>query len=202
MEKILQDLAIRFEPNANEQDRQISETIAKEQSKLRLFIRQRVPDLSDAEDILQDVFFELTNAYRLMKPVEKVGAWLFRVARNRITDLFRRRKYSVLGNDSMALDEDGERRQWEDFIAATDIDPATAYRGTVFIEELEAALEKLPNEQREVFIAHEMEGLSFREISAQTGVPVNTLLSRKRYAVLQLRLRLKPLYDEFGKGQL
>ena len=187
---------------SSEQDRRISETLAREQARLRRFIRSRVTDLSDAEDIFQEVFYELVNAYRLMKPVEQVGAWLFRVARNRIIDLFRKRRPSVLGNDSAQLLEDGELRQWEDLLPSRDEGPEASYARTVLLEELEAALDDLPEEQRAVIVAHEIEGRSFKELSEESGVGVNTLLSRKRYAVLQLRTRLQAIYHEFGQGEL
>jgi len=182
-----------------DQNRRISETIAREQARLRQFIRKRVADDSDAEDIFQEVFYELVDAYRLMKPVEQVGAWLFRVARNRIIDLFRRKRPAVLGNDSVLPAEDGEGRQWEDLLPSPDEGPEAAYARGVLLEELDAALEELPEEQRDVFVAHEIDGRSFKELSEATGVGVNTLLSRKRYAVLQLRRRLQAIYYEFGK---
>jgi RNA polymerase sigma factor (sigma-70 family) len=181
----------------NDQNRQISETIAREQARLRRFIRKRVPDDSDAEDILQEVFYELIDAYRLMKPVEQVGAWLFRVARNRIVDLFRSKRPTVLGY--MLEIEDRDMHQWEDLLPSPDGGPEAAYARRVLIEELDGALEELPQEQREVFVAHEIEGRSFKQLSAATGVSINTLLSRKRYAVLQLRRRLQAIHDEFGK---
>jgi RNA polymerase sigma factor (sigma-70 family) len=183
-----------------DQNRRISETIAREQARLRQFIRKRVADDSDAEDIFQEVFYELIDAYRLMKPVEQVGAWLFRVARNRIIDLFRSRKPSILGNDSMPAAEDGEARQWEELLPSSDEGPEAAYARGVLLDELDAALEDLPQEQREVFVAHEIEGRSFKELSQAMGVSVNTLLSRKRYAVLHLRRRLQNIYQEFGKN--
>ncbi len=182
-----------------EQNRRISETIAREQARLRQFIRKRVADDGDAEDIFQEVFYELVAAYRLMKPVEQVGAWLFRVARNRIIDMFRSKRPAVLGNDSVLITEDGEAHQWEDWLPSPDAGPEAAYARSVLLEELDTALEELPEEQRDVFIAHEMEGRSFRELSEATGVSVNTLLSRKRYAVLQLRRRLQAIYNEFVK---
>jgi len=183
-----------------DQNRRISETIAQEQARLRQFIRKRVPDEGDAEDIIQDVFYELVDAYRLMKPVEQVGAWLFRVARNRIIDRFRRKRPSILGNDGVASGEGGETaQQWEELLPAPEAGPEAAYARRVLLEELDAALEELPEEQREVFVAHEMEGRSFKELSEATGISINTLLSRKRYAVLQLRLRLQAIYDEFGR---
>jgi len=181
------------------QNRRISETIARERTRLRQFIRKRVPDSGDAEDILQEVFYELVAAYRLMKPVEQVGAWLFRVARNRIIDLFRSKRPAALGNDSMLTREDGEVHQWEDLLPSPDAGPEAAYTRSVLLEELDAALEDLPEEQRDAFVAHEIEGRSFKELSETTGISVNTLLSRKRYAVLQLRRRLQAIYDEFGR---
>jgi len=181
-----------------DQNRHISETVAREQRRLRQFIRKYVRDDGDAEDIFQEVFYELVDAYRLMKPVEKVGAWLFRVARNRIIDRFRSKRPVVLGNDSVAGNEDGEAPRWEDLLPSPDAGPEAAYARRVLLEELDAALEDLPEEQREVFVAHEIEGRSFRELSASTGVSINTLLSRKRYAVLQLRRRLQAIHEEFG----
>ncbi len=184
----------------SDQNRRISEALAREQSRLRRFIRKRVPDQDEAEDIFQEVFYELVDAYRLMKPVEQVGAWLFRVARNRIVDLFRSKRPSVLGNDSMIATEDGETQQWEDLLPSPDAGPEAAYARAVLLEQLDAALEDLPEEQRDVFVAHEIDGRSFKELSEATGVSVNTLLSRKRYAVLQLRRRLQAIYNEFGKA--
>jgi len=181
-----------------DQNRRISETIAREQARLRRFIRKHVADDGDAEDIFQEVFYELVDAYRLMKPVEQVGAWLFRVARNRIIDLFRSRRPAVLGNDAVPPAEDGEAYQWEDLLPSPDAGPEAAYARSVLLEELDAALEDLPEEQRDVFVAHEIEGRSFKELSEATGVSVNTLLSRKRYAVLRLRRRLQAIYEEFG----
>ena len=183
-----------------EQDDRISEAIAQEQSRLRNFIRRRVPDREDAEDILQDVFSELVEAYRLMKPVEQVTAWLFRVARNRITDLFRKKNREALRSDPTAMAEDREVLQLEELLPSPDAGPEALYARNVLLEELEAALEELPEEQREVFIAHELMGLSFKEIAAESGVNVNTLLSRKHYAVLYLRERLQAIHDEFLKA--
>jgi RNA polymerase sigma factor (sigma-70 family) len=183
-----------------DQSRRISEVIAREQSRLRQFIRKRVADDSDAEDIFQEVFYELIDTYRLMKPVEQVGAWLFRVARNRIIDLFRSKRPAVLGNDSVPATEDGEARQWEELLPSPDAGPEAAYARGVLLDELDAALEDLPREQRDVFVAHEIEGRSFKELSEETGISVNTLLSRKRYAVLHLRRRLQAIYQEFVKN--
>ena len=179
-----------------EQDRQISEAVEQQRSRLRGFISRRVGDPSDVEDILQEVFFELVEAYRLMKPIEMVGAWLFQVARNRIIDGFRKKKPEPLA-DLNVESEEGEMLSIEEFLPSPDTGPEAAYTRTVLIEELEAALDELPEEQRSVFIGHEIEGRSFKELATETGVSVNTLLSRKRYAVLHLRQRLQSVYDEF-----
>ena len=193
------DEALSTDGVTAEQNRRISDTVRREQARLRQFIRQRVPDTGDAEDIFQEVFYELIEAYRLMKPLEQVGAWLFRVARHRIIDLFRRKRPTVLGNDLMLASEDGETHRWEDLLPSREEGPEAAYARGVLLEELDAALEELPEEQRAVFVAHEIEGRSFRELSETTGVSVNTLLSRKRYAVLQLRRRLQSIYNEWGR---
>ncbi len=184
------------------QDRQISEIVAAERSRLRNFIRRRVPDPADAEDILQEVFYKLVEANRLLMPIDHVTGWLFRVARNRITDLFRKQKPETF-SDAVVEDEDGELLGIEDLLPSP-IDrfgagPEALYVRRVLLDELELALDELPEEQREVFIAHELEGRSFKELSAESGVNVNTLLSRKRYAVLHLRERLQSIYDEFLK---
>ena len=182
-----------------EQDRQITEIIAEERSRLRNFIRRRVPDPSDAEDIVQEVFYELVEANRLLMPIEHVTGWLFRVARNRITDLFRKKKPETF-SDAAVVDEDGEVLRIEDLLPSPDAGPEALYFRNVLLDELEFALDELPGEQREVFVAHELEGRSFKEMAAETGVSVNTLLSRKRYAVLHLRERLQSIYDEFTKA--
>jgi RNA polymerase sigma factor (sigma-70 family) len=182
-----------------EQDRQISEIVAEERSRLRNFIRRRVPDPSDAEDIVQEVFYELVEANRLLMPIEHVTGWLFRVARNRITDLFRKKKPETF-SDTMVEGEDGELLQIEDLLPSPDAGPEALYFRNVLLDELELALEELPDEQREVFVAHELEGRSFKELSAASGVSVNTLLSRKRYAVRHLRERLQSIHDEFKKA--
>ena len=181
-----------------EQDQRIKEAVGLERARLRNFIRRRVADEGDAEDILQDVLYELVEAYRMMKPVEQVGAWLFRVARNRITDLLRKRRPEALRNDRMVA-EDGELLLLEDLLPSPDAGPEAAYARNVLLEELDAALDELPEEQREIFIAHELEGHSFKELAAATGLSVNTLLSRKHYAVIHLRQRLQAIYDEFTK---
>jgi|SRR5271155_4657056 RNA polymerase sigma factor (sigma-70 family) len=193
------DAALRKQWMMVEQDQRISETIDREKPRLRNFIRRRVADPSDAEDILQEVFYELVETYRLMKPIEQVGAWMFRVARNRITDLFRKRKPDASTNDPI-VGEDGEFLALEDLLPSPDVGPEAAYARTVLLEELEDALEELPEEQRDVFLAHEIEGRSFKELAAETGLSVNTLLSRKHYAVIYLRERLHDVYDEFTKG--
>jgi len=182
----------------SEQDRQISEIIARERSRLRNFIRRRVPDPSDAEDIVQDVFYKLVEANRLLMPIEHVTGWLFRVARNRITDLFRKKKPESFG-DAAVSGEGGEVLQIEDLLPSPEAGPEAIYIRNVLLDELELALDELPEEQRDVFVAHELEGRSFKEMAAETGVNVNTLLSRKRSAVLHLRERLRNIYDEFAK---
>jgi RNA polymerase sigma factor (sigma-70 family) len=181
-----------------EQDRQISEVIAEQRGRLRNFIRRRVPDPSDAEDIVQEVFYELVEANRLLMPIEHVTGWLFRVARNRITDLFRRKKPETF-SDAAVEDETGELLRVEDLLPSPDAGPEAVYFRSVLLDELELALDELPEEQREVFVAHEIEGRSFKELSAKSGVSVNTLLSRKRYAVLHLRERLQSIHDEFAR---
>ena len=190
--------AVSLEQMALEQDQRISEVVKREQSRLRNFIRRRVPDPRDAEDIVQEVFYELVEANRLLMPIEHVTGWLFRVARNRITDLFRKKKPESF-SDELVEDEDGELLQLEDLLPSPDAGPEALYARNVLLDELELALDELPDEQREVFVAHELEGRSFKEMAAETGVSVNTLLSRKRYAVLHLRERLKSIYDEFTK---
>jgi RNA polymerase sigma factor (sigma-70 family) len=180
-----------------DEDQRITEAIARDRARLFRFIRSRVPDSGDAEDILQDVFYELVEAYRMMRPVEQVTAWLFRVARNRITDLFRKKKFEVVKSEPAASPEDGELLLLTDLLPSADAGPEAAYARSVLVEELEHALAELPDEQREVFIAHEIEGRSFKEIAAGTGVGIATLLSRKHYAVVRLRQRLRAIYDDF-----
>ena len=183
-----------------EQDQRITETVERERARLRDFIRRRVADAADADDILQEVFYELVEAYRLMQPLEQVSAWLFRVARNRITDLFRKKKPEAFASDPIAFAQDGEPFSFEDLLPSPDAGPEALYARNVLLEEFEAAVDELPSEQREVFIAHEVEGRSFKELAAETGLSVNTLHLRKHYAVLQLRERLQAVYDEFTKG--
>ena len=182
-----------------EQDQRISDVVKRERSRLRNFIRRRVPDPRDAEDILQDVFYELVEANRLLMPIEHVTGWLFRVARNRIIDLFRKKKPQSF-SDAVVEDEGGELLRIEDLLPSPDAGPEAVYVRDMLMEELEAALEELPDEQREAFVGHELEGRSFKEMAEETGVSVNTLLSRKRYAVLHLRERLQSIQDEFAKG--
>jgi RNA polymerase sigma factor (sigma-70 family) len=181
-----------------EQDRRISEVVKREQSRLGNFIRRRVPDPRDVEDILQEVFYELVEANRLLMPIEHVTGWLFRVARNRITDLFRKKKPESF-SDAAAPGDDEELMRLEDLLPSPDAGPDALYARSVLLDELEFALDELPEEQRQVFVGHEIEGRSFKELAAETGVSVNTLLSRKRYAVLHLRERLQSIYDEFTK---
>ena len=182
-----------------EQDLHISEVIAEERARLRNFIRKRVPNEADVEDLLQEVFYELVEANRLLMPIEHVTGWLFRVARNRITDLFRKKK-PVSFSDAAVADDDKELLQLEDLLPSPDAGPDALYARSVLLDELEFALDELPDEQREVFVGHELEGRSFKQMAAETGVSVNTLLSRKRYAVLHLRERLQSIYDEFKKA--
>ena len=179
-----------------EQNREISEVIAEERARLRNFIRRRVPNEADVEDLLQEVFYELVEANRLLMPIEYVTGWLFRVARNRITDLFRKKRPENF-TDRAVKDEDGELLRIEDLLPSPDAGPEALYVRSVLLEEIEFALGELPGEQREVFVAHELEGRSFKELSAESGVSVNTLLSRKRYAVLHLRRRLQSIHNEF-----
>ncbi len=181
----------------SEQDRLLHEAMERDEPRLRSFIRRHVRDTGDVEDILQDVFYELVQAYRMMKPIEHVTGWLFRVARNRIVDLFRGRRTGSL-SDPVAVEEDGRTLLLEDLLPSADAGPEAAYARTVLLETLEEALDELPQEQREVFIAHEVAGMSFKEIAEQTGVSVNTLLSRKRYAVLHLRRRLQVIHQDFA----
>jgi RNA polymerase sigma factor (sigma-70 family) len=184
---------------ALEQEQRISEVVERERSRLRNFIRGRVPDPRDAEDVLQDVFYELVEANRLLMPIEHVTGWLFRVARNRITDLFRKKKPASF-SDTTVADEDDEPLRLEDLLPSAGAGPEALYARNALLDELELAVDELPEEQREVFVAHELEGRSFKEMADETGVSVNTLLSRKRYAVLHLRERLRDIYDELTRA--
>ena len=183
---------------ALEQDQRISEVVKREGSRLRNFIRRRVADPRDAEDVLQDVFYRLVEANRLLMPIDHVTGWLFRVARNRITDLFRKKQPENF-SDTALQDDEGEALRIEDLLPSPYAGPEALYFRNLLLDELELALDELPDEQREVFVAHELEGCSFKELAGETGVSVNTLLSRKRYAVLHLRERLQSIYDEFTK---
>lgn len=180
-----------------ERDSDLTATILRERSKLGHFIRRRVRDPGEAEDILQDVFYEFVQAYRLPAPIEQVSAWLFRVARNRIIDVFRKKRELPLAEIAGEADdeEDGEYRL-DLALPAHDAGPEAVYARSVLLDALQAALDELPANQREVFIAHELEGRSFKELAAESGVSVNTLLARKRYAVLHLRSGLQTVYDE------
>jgi RNA polymerase sigma factor (sigma-70 family) len=182
-----------------EQNRQISDVVYRERVRLRNFVRKRVPDAGDAEDILQDVLYELVQAYRLMQPIEHASAWLYRVARNRIIDFFRKKRLAALGDALVESADDEGVLTLADLLPSPDAGPEAAYARSVLLEELNAALEELPEEQREVFIANEIDGRRFQELADETGVGLNTLLSRKRYAVLHLRRRLQAIYDEYLK---
>ena|SRR5438309_1262193 len=189
-------LALSIDSSSAEQDRRIAEALRRDEGRLRKFIRRRVVSEGDVEDVLQDVFYELVEAYRLMKPIEQVSAWLFRVAANRITDRFRKKKPEPLPND---VTSDGERLALADLLPSPEAGPEAAYAQGVLIEELESALDELPEEQRDVFVAHELEGRSFKELAMESGLSINTLLSRKHYAVLHLRKRLQSIYNEFTR---
>lgn len=180
----------------NEQDLFIAEALKRDESRLRNFIRKRVLDVGDAEDVLQDVFYELTEAYRMTKPVEQVTAWLYRVARNRITDLFRRRKMASLNEP---VDDEEGSRALEDLLPSPEAGPDAIFARNVLLEALDEALDELPESQRDVFVGHELLGRSFKEMSELTGTSVNTLLSRKRYAVLHLRERLQEMNEDLER---
>ena len=184
----------------HEQNRRISDIVGQEQSRLRNFVRSRVPDARDAEDILQDVFYELVEANRLLMPIEHITGWLFRVARNRIIDLFRKEKPEEF-SDTTVLDEDDGLLQLEELLPSPDSGPEALYARNVLLDELELAIDELPDEQRQAFVGHALEGRSFKEMAAEAGVSVNTLLSRKRYAVLYLRERLQTVYEEFRRNE-
>ena len=181
-----------------DQDRRISDAIEENRLRLRNFIRRRVPDPRDAEDILQDVFHRLVEANRLLMPIDHVTGWLFRVARNRITDLFRQAKAESLGGTG--VDEEGGRRSLEDLLPSPEAGPEALMLRRMLLEEITLALEELPREQREAFVGHELEGRTFQEMAAEKGVSINTLLARKRYAVLRLRERLQNIVHELTEG--
>ena len=187
------DLTVDELDRIAQQDRLIADAVTRDESRLRSFIRSRVLDTGDAEDVLQDVFYELIQTYRMMKPVEQVTAWLYRVARNRITDLFRRRKAISL-NEAVSADENAPTI--EDLLPSPDAGPDALYARGLLMEAMDDAIDELPDDQREVFLAHEFDGRSFKDLAEETGTSINTLLSRKRYAVLHLRERLR----EFSEG--
>ena len=193
------DEVLRSGGPMSQQDQRISEAVRRDYPGLRAFIRKRVADQSDAEDILQDVFYELVETYRMMKPVEQVTAWLFRVARNRITDLFRRRTREARATEPAKFNAEGEELLLDELLPSPDAGPDAAYARGVLVEALDDALEELPAEQRDVFVAHELMGYTFKDLAEQSGVSMNTMLSRKRYAVLHLRERLQSVYDEFSR---
>lgn len=194
MRLIGMDTTLSQPASVNDRDQALAATVARERGRLRRFIRRRVADLGDAEDVLQEVLYEVTLAYRLPEPIEQIGAWMYRVARNRITDLFRRKTPERLAD---VLPADTDDSVIEDWLPSAQAGPEAAYARTVLLEAILAALAELPAEQREVFIAHELEGRSFKELAARTGLGVNTLLARKRYAVRRLRERLQSVHDEF-----
>jgi len=185
---------------ASEPDQRLADIVTREQSRLRHFIRRRVPDPRDAEDVLQDVFYELVEANRLLMPIDHVTGWLFRVARNRITDLFRRKRPDALrAADLWAGDAREEEWRLDELLPSPDDGPEALYERAVLLDELASAIDELPEDQRDVFVAHELEGRSFKEMADESGVSINTLLSRKRYAVLHLRERLRTIYDDLDK---
>jgi RNA polymerase sigma factor (sigma-70 family) len=187
---------LSLDAQMNEQNKRITETISRERVRIWNFIRRRVQNPVEAEDILQDVLYEFVEAYRLPEPIEQAGAWLFRVARNRIIDRFRKKKEIPLPE---VAGDPGEEHWLEQALPAPNAGPEASYARTVLMDEIYAALDELPDEQRDVFIAHELEGRSFKELALASGVGVNTLLARKRYAVLHLRSRLQTIYDEFNQ---
>jgi len=182
-----------------EQDRRISEVVDREGSRLRGFIRKRVPDSRDVEDILQDVFSELVEANRLLMPIDHVAGWLFRVARNRIIDLFRKKRPDNFSDVTKPFEE-GEALGLEELLPSPEAGPDALHERSLLLEKLERAVAALPADQREVFVAHEIEGESFKDMADRTGASINTLLSRKRYAVLRLREQLRGAYDDLTKG--
>ena len=179
-----------------EQDRQLSNLVTEQRARLRNFIRKRVPNEADADDLLQEVFYELVRAHRLLLPIDVATAWLFRVARNRITDFFRKKRPEPFA-EAAVQNEEGEWLALEELLPSAEEGPEAAYLRRALLEAMQVALRALPTEQREVFVAHEIEGRSFKELAEESGVNMNTLLARKRYAVLALRERLQAVHDEF-----
>jgi RNA polymerase sigma factor (sigma-70 family) len=182
-----------------DQNQHLANAVQRDRSRLRSFIRSRVPDAGDAEDILQDVYYELVEANRLLMPIEHLTAWLYRVARNRIIDLVRKKEAESF-SDLEVPKEDEEMLGLEDLLPSADAGPEAQFARKVMLEELELAIEELPLDQQIVFVAHEIEGYSFKEIAEETGENINTLLARKHYAVLALRKRLENIYEEYRKG--
>jgi RNA polymerase sigma factor (sigma-70 family) len=191
------DAALNAGLTSSAQDREIDATVRRERGRLLAFIRRRVLDAAEAEDVLQEALYELVAAYRLMQPVEQAGAWLMRVARNRIIDRFRKKKPELLADQGVEFDEDDDVGGLEDLLPSPDDGPDAVAIRQLMLERIEAALDELPPEQRDVFIAQELEGASFKELAARWNVTVSALLSRKRYAVLYLRKRLQAAYDEW-----
>jgi RNA polymerase sigma factor (sigma-70 family) len=180
----------------SQQDRELSATVRRERGRLLAYIRRWIADAAEAEDILQEALFELVLAYRMLQPVEQAGAWLARVARNRIIDRFRRGgRFRAV--EVPAGDDDAAGGGLAELLPAADGGPEAAAMRELLLAEIEAALAELPVEQREVFVAQELDGESFRELAQRTGVSINTLLSRKRYAVRFLRARLQAAWDEW-----
>ena len=186
------DAALSGQLTASERDRELASTVQRERGRLLAFIRRRIADAAEAEDVLQEALYELVLADRMLQPVEQAGAWLMQVARHRITDWFRRRRPQPLAAQSEA-----EEAEFEELVPAADEGPESQLMRAVLLEEIGAALEELPREQREVFMAHELEGVSFRELAERSGVSINTLLARKRYAVQHLRRRLRETWQEW-----
>jgi RNA polymerase sigma factor (sigma-70 family) len=184
-----------------EPDQRLSEVIRRERSRLRRFIRRRVADPRDVEDILQDVFYELVQANRRLMPIDHVTGWLFRVARNRITDLFRKKTLGRFSDLAVAMPDEGDALSIEDLLPSPDAGPEALHVRGALLEAIELAIAELPSDQRAVFVGHELEGRSFKQMAEETGVNVNTLLSRKRYAVQHLRERLRGIYREFSNGE-
>jgi len=191
------DAALLDRLTTSAQDREISATVRRERGRLLAFIRRRVLDAAEAEDVLQEALYELVAAHRLMQPVEQAGAWLMRVARNRIIDRFRKKKPELLADQGIELEDGEDVGELEDLLPSPDDGPDAVAMRQLLLEHIEAALDELPSEQRDVFIAQELEGASFKELSARWNVGVSTLLSRKRYAILYLRQRLRSVYAQW-----
>ncbi len=191
------DAALNAHLTSSAQDREIDATVRRERGRLLAFIRRRVLDATEAEDVLQEALYELVAAYRLMQPVEQAGAWLMRVARNRIIDRFRKKKPELLADQGLESEEDEDVGGLEDLLPSLDDGPEAVAMRQLMLELIEAALDELPREQRDVFVAQELEGASFKELAERWNETVSALLSRKRYSVLYLPKRLKAAYDEW-----